>query len=182
MTRPRVGGTRGRIQAAAVELFMARGVEKTSLREIAEQLGITKAALYYHFPSKDALVRSLVDPFVDDVEAELTEHEAKRDVPPREFLEAHFDLFARHRQMIQLLIRDLSAFAHVGLEQKLLGWQVRLRHLLVGPDAGPADQVRAVLALGGIQDVAALLPEVPLEQARKAAVDAALAALGRTGD
>jgi AcrR family transcriptional regulator len=177
-----MGDTRQRIQAAAVELFMARGVEKTSLREIAEQLGITKAALYYHFPSKDALVRSLVDPFLDEVEAAVVENEAKGGVPPREFLEGHFDLFARHRQMIQLLLRDLSAFAHLGLEQRLLGWQVRLRHLLVGTDAGPADQVRAVLALGGIQDVAALLPEIPLDVARKAAVEAALAALGRGGE
>src|SRR5215469_16465337 len=47
------GGTRERIQAIALELFAEQGYEKTSLREIAERLGVTKAALYYHFKSKE---------------------------------------------------------------------------------------------------------------------------------
>ena len=37
------------------------GYEKTSLREIAERLGVTKAALYYHFKSKDDIVSSFVE-------------------------------------------------------------------------------------------------------------------------
>lgn len=161
---------------------MVRGVEKTSLREIAEQLGITKAALYYHFRSKDELLRSLVDPFFEDIDRLLAGIEAAGTVPPRQFLESYFDLVARHRSMLQLLIRDLSGFAHVGLEDKILGWQVRLQHLLVGPDAGPADRIRAVVALGGLQDTAALLPDLPTEQVRPVAVAAACAALGLPAD
>ena len=61
------GGTRERIQAIALELFAEQGYEKTSLREIAERLGVTKAALYYHFKSKEDIVRS----FVEDYRAEL---------------------------------------------------------------------------------------------------------------
>src|SRR5262249_20860254 len=41
--------TRARIQQVALELFAEQGYEKTSLREIAERLDVTKAALYYHF-------------------------------------------------------------------------------------------------------------------------------------
>ena len=59
--RETTGGTRQRIQAVALELFTEQGYEKTSLREIAERLGVTKAALYYHFKSKDEIVTSLVD-------------------------------------------------------------------------------------------------------------------------
>jgi len=44
--------TRGRILEAARRRFADQGYEATSLREIAEDLGVTKAALYYHFPSK----------------------------------------------------------------------------------------------------------------------------------
>src|SRR6266516_1708828 len=54
------GDTRERIQAIALELFAEQGYEKTSLREIAERLGVTKAALYYHFKSKEDIVRSFV--------------------------------------------------------------------------------------------------------------------------
>ncbi|MCW2946577.1 MAG: putative transcriptional regulator, TetR family, partial [Actinoallomurus sp.] len=41
--------TREKIQAVALELFAEHGYDKTSLREIAERLDVTKAALYYHF-------------------------------------------------------------------------------------------------------------------------------------
>jgi AcrR family transcriptional regulator len=178
-TGARAGDTRARILDAAIDLFMQRGVEKTSLREIAEQLGITKAALYYHFPSKEALVRSLIDPFLEEIEALLTDTEARGDVPPREFLEAYFDLFVRHGNFLRLLIQDLSAFANLGLVEQFLGWQVRVRYLVVGPDASHADQIRAVLALGGLQDCAAILPEgIDVEEARPIALAAALAALG----
>jgi AcrR family transcriptional regulator len=54
--------TRGEILEVAAELFTDRGYEATSLREIAERLGITKAALYYHFRSKDDILRALLEP------------------------------------------------------------------------------------------------------------------------
>ena len=54
-------GTRTRIQQIALELFTSNGYEATSLREIAEHLGFTKAALYYHFKTKDEIIQSLVD-------------------------------------------------------------------------------------------------------------------------
>src|SRR3984957_14172445 len=61
--------TRERILDAALNLFIEKGFDKTSLREIAEQLGVTKAALYYHFTSKDDILMAL----------HLRLHEAGRD-------------------------------------------------------------------------------------------------------
>lgn len=57
----RGGDTKGEIRAVALELFVERGYDATSLREIAERLGITKAAVYYHFSSKEEIVRSLFE-------------------------------------------------------------------------------------------------------------------------
>jgi AcrR family transcriptional regulator len=51
--------TRERILNVALELFVAQGYDGTSLRQIAEQLGVTKAALYYHFESKEDILRAL---------------------------------------------------------------------------------------------------------------------------
>ena len=48
--------TRQRILAVSGELFVEQGYDATSLREIAERLGVTKAALYYHFSSKDQIL------------------------------------------------------------------------------------------------------------------------------
>src|SRR6204780_4881391 len=64
--------TRARIQRVAVELFAEQGYEKTSLREIAERLDVTKAALYYHFKSKEDIVASLVEDYYGQIDALLT--------------------------------------------------------------------------------------------------------------
>ncbi len=52
-------GTRSAAQRVALELFTSKGYASTSLREIAERLGINKASLYYHFASKEDILRSL---------------------------------------------------------------------------------------------------------------------------
>ena len=57
--------TKDRILDAALDLFIERGYDKTSLREIAEQVGVTKAALYYHFASKKEIFRTLMQPVVE---------------------------------------------------------------------------------------------------------------------
>jgi len=51
--------TRERILDIALELFTERGYDKTSLRDIAERLGTTKAALYYHFERKEDILMEL---------------------------------------------------------------------------------------------------------------------------
>ncbi len=51
--------TRERILDIALDLFTTQGYETTSLREIAEQLGFSKAAIYYHFKSKDDILIAL---------------------------------------------------------------------------------------------------------------------------
>jgi AcrR family transcriptional regulator len=50
---------RQEILDVALELFNEQGYEKTSLREIAERLGVTKAALYYHFERKEDILLEL---------------------------------------------------------------------------------------------------------------------------
>ena len=54
-------GTRERILEVALGLFSEQGYDKTSLREVAEKVGVTKAALYYHFPSKEDILTELVE-------------------------------------------------------------------------------------------------------------------------
>jgi AcrR family transcriptional regulator len=51
--------TRQRILDVALDLFTEQGYDGTSLRQIAEQLGVTKAALYYHFESKEDILMAL---------------------------------------------------------------------------------------------------------------------------
>jgi AcrR family transcriptional regulator len=56
---PEHSDTRQRILDVALTLFTEQGYDGTSLREIAQKLGVTKAALYYHFESKDDILLAL---------------------------------------------------------------------------------------------------------------------------
>jgi len=53
--------TRRQAQQVALELFTAHGYENTTLRQIADELGLNKASLYYYFASKEAILQSLFD-------------------------------------------------------------------------------------------------------------------------
>jgi AcrR family transcriptional regulator len=51
--------TKSRIEAAALQLFVEKGVAETSIRDIAAAVGFSDGALYRHFAGKDELVWSL---------------------------------------------------------------------------------------------------------------------------
>src|SRR6201993_738525 len=106
MSRPR-SDTRERIQDVARELFKQQGVQRTSLQDIADKLGITKPALYYHFTSREDLVRSIVQPLIDEGERFLASHETARDASPRELLEGYFDFHFAHRRGLMLVVAEL---------------------------------------------------------------------------
>ncbi len=65
----RRGDTRERIQDVALERFTTSGYDQTSLREIAEDLGVTKAALYYHFRTKEEILDSLLEQVSTELDA-----------------------------------------------------------------------------------------------------------------
>ena len=172
----RTTDTRARIQAAALQLFTQRGFQNTSLREIADLLGVTKAALYYHFPSKAELVRSLLQPFIDDVDTFLDDVET-RNLEPRAFFEEYFEMLLPHRRLSMALLRDATAFAYVDIEAAVVRWVDRVQTLLTGPNATVTQRIRAVAAVSGLARCV-VMTEFPIEDLRAAAIDAACAALG----
>jgi len=72
---------RQRILDVAAHLFATHGYAGTSIRDIADELGVTKAALYYHFASKEVLLENVVALAFTSVNAVLSE---ERDLTTRE--------------------------------------------------------------------------------------------------
>lgn len=179
MPRQRTGDTKQRIQRVALELFSERGLQQTSLRDIADRLGVTKPALYYHFASREDLLSSLVEPLITDFEAYAVEQQAAAPVEARELLGSYFDLAYKHRVLIQLAIRDLSVLQELKLAVRFIDWRQQLTELLIGTSPSLADQVRGMVALGGLSDCAVMIDHVPVAELRAAAVDAAYDSLGR---
>jgi AcrR family transcriptional regulator len=148
------GGTRERIQSIALELFAEQGYEKTSLREIAERLGVTKAALYYHFKSKEDIVRS----FIEDYRAELEQVIAWGASQPRtpgtraEILRRYAGIVSEQLAVIRFMEQNQAAMHSLmsdsGARKKMFRDQfMSLCDLLAPPGAPLADRVRAITAV-----------------------------------
>lgn len=139
------GGTKARIQQTALDLFVQQGYEKTSLREISDRLGITKAALYYHFTSKQELLQSITQPLLDGLEAILA-----GDAGIRELLTAFVGLMENHQRVFEIFVADHAALVAAELAERSLALRQELIGRLAGPGASFADHVRAAAALGAI--------------------------------
>ncbi|ANZ40713.1 TetR family transcriptional regulator [Lentzea guizhouensis] len=175
MARP--SDTKKRILTAARELFAAKGVQQTSLQEIADRLGITKPALYYHFSSREELVRSIVEPLLSDGQRFLRDIARREGVAPRELLEGFFDFQHRHRADVLLLLTEMTTLAELGLIDTVLSWRAEVATLIFGPDPTLEQQIRATLAIGGLQDCTIQFPDTPVDELRAVTVTAALDAL-----
>ena len=188
--RETTGGTRERIQAVALELFTEQGYEKTSLREIAERLGVTKAALYYHFKSKDEIVTSLVDDRLRRMD-ELIAWAA--DQPPtlatrRTLIGRYADsMFAGDLpQVMRFFEQNQTVLKSLVAGQQMRDRIMRLAHELCRGDDSPAAQLRAALTLFAVHSswFAVRAPGITDDERKRIALQVAdelLAKIGETG-
>jgi AcrR family transcriptional regulator len=152
----RRGDTRARIQQVALELFAEQGYDKTSLREIAERLDVTKAALYYHFKSKEDIVRSLVEDYMGQVDALI----AWAKTQPRT-RETRGEILGRYVQIVadgsdvfrmlhhnQAAVNSLASAKERGsvFRERMTG----LVEAITDPEAGTMERLRATMALGSV--------------------------------
>ncbi|CCH29996.1 helix-turn-helix domain-containing protein [Actinosynnema sp. NPDC047251] len=176
MARPR-SDTKARAQAVARELFREQGLQRTSLQDIADRLGVSKPALYYHFASREDLVRSVVEPLFHAGRTFVAQAEQGA-MTPRELLAGYFEFQYRHRDVVELMVQELTSLRELGLLDQVWEWRRRLGALLVGPEPTLVDEVRATVALGGLADLVMTFPEASYDELCAAGVDAACAALG----
>ena len=173
--------TRRRILDVALELFARQGFAATSTREISERLGFTKAALYYHFHTKDDLLSALVAPVVGELTGVLREHrgESVDDGVRRAVLADYLAVIIDHRQLLGVLVQDPSATGRPAL-QSGREFYLRLTEVLVAPGRPvPAERARVRFVLGGMH--AAVLfsePGEDLVAVGEAVLAAGCAALG----
>lgn len=156
--------TRQRILDIATALFRDRGYAGTSIRDIAEGLGMTKAALYYHFACKDDVLSALLAPTAVAIEEFLDRAEAATDTDPVELLREFVSLLTRNAPTLATAFGDpviLSSESHFQFAQK----HRRLVLLFAGDQPDEDRLIRAYATLGAIKSaieatskVAALCP------------------------
>jgi AcrR family transcriptional regulator len=148
-------GTRERILDAALDLFIEKGFDKTSLREIAEQLGVTKAALYYHFASKEDILMALhlrLHEFGFEALTELGEQEP---TPARwaDLLDQIVDQMLAHRKIFLLHERNQAALEALHREEhdeQHEDLQANLRRILTDSRVSVRDRVRMAASFGAV--------------------------------
>ena len=145
--------TRSRVQKVALELFAEQGYEKTSLREIAERLDVTKAALYYHFKSKEDIVHSFTDDYfaeIDDL-VDWAKDQPRTDATRREILQRYVGIVLAGSEVFRFLHQNqASVQAMQAGKDRFARFRGRLDALvdvLAGPDAPLRDRVRATAAV-----------------------------------
>jgi AcrR family transcriptional regulator len=143
-------GSAQRVLHAALELFAEHGFDGTSLQQIADRLGFTKAAVYYHFRSKDDLLAALVGPAFDELGELLAEAEALPPGPGRRklALQSFVDYLLRHRSTAAWMCRDAAAMTRPVVWDRSRDIERRLDALLRVDDGDRVDRLwtRAILS------------------------------------
>ena len=104
---PKRDVTRRRLLDRALRLFQQRGVDATTMRDIAKAAGLSLGAAYYYFPSKDALVFA----YYEDNQAQMEALAARATGSVRDRLGAIFhgklDSVRPHRKMLATIVQRL---------------------------------------------------------------------------
>jgi AcrR family transcriptional regulator len=156
--RPR-GSTRDRILDIALELFAEQGYEQTSLREIAERLGLTKAALYFHFERKEDMLlalhmrlHALGREAIDDLD-KLADDQQRADAWPA-VLDHFVEQVILNRQLFLFHVRNFRALDVLGESEEHKAEnediQERIGRLLSSEQIPLAQRVRMAASIGAL--------------------------------
>lgn len=151
-----------RVLDAALDLFSEHGFEGTSLQDIADRLGVTKAAVYYHFRTKDDLLLALVRPAFDDFLALVAaspgpgSSRGARTVD----LARYVEVLLRHRRVAGYLSRDATAMTREAVLEQATVVRERVEEMLVG---AVDDELGAMWGAALIQALPAALLAAPAD-------------------
>jgi AcrR family transcriptional regulator len=148
--------TRSRLRELALQLFAEQGYEQTSLREIAERLGVTKAALYYYYKSKEDIVRDLVEDYMTQLDQLIAwGKDQPRSAETRaEIVRRYLDIIVNGTAVFRLLHQNQAAVSSLAAAKER-GELFRERidaliGLLTKPGAAMHDEIRAASCLMSI--------------------------------
>jgi AcrR family transcriptional regulator len=141
-----------RIIAAALNLFARHGVGGTSLQMIADEIGVTKAAVYHQYNTKEEIVRAVAESELSRLEAVLdaAEAEPSPDGARDAVITGIVDLAVERRHQVSSLLNDPVIGGLFVNDKRLLGDLDRLNHLLLGVGAGPESPVATAMLTAAI--------------------------------
>jgi AcrR family transcriptional regulator len=145
----RRGNTRQRIQDVALELFAEQGYEKTSLREIAERLDVTKAALYYHFKTKEEIIVSLFEDLTQPMEdlIEWGRQQPHTLETKQEIVRRYSGTLVGAEPLFRFMQENQATVRELRIGDIFKDRMRSLRDIMIDPTAPLVEQVRCVSAI-----------------------------------
>ncbi len=108
------GERRERILASAAGLFARKGVSATTVREIADEVGMLSGSLYHHFDSKEAMVDEIVASYLEDLRVRYKAVVA-RETDPRaklhDLVVASLEVVEAHPHATEIYQNDVNYLA-----------------------------------------------------------------------
>ena len=159
--------TRQQILETAQRLFAEHGYDATSLQMIADEMGLTKAAVYYHFPAKVDIRHAILMPRVQQLGTLLDEAAAIRGRRARieHLVDGFVDFFVESRQY-PLTSNDPAA-KREKLDEEPLSMRRRALALIFGDSPTAAERL-AVRAVSCIPEFLPELADLSDEELREA--------------
>jgi AcrR family transcriptional regulator len=148
--------TRERILDVALDLFVDQGYDATSLRQIAERLGVTKAALYYYFEAKDDILAALHMRLHEFGKSALTAMLSDEPVSLEMWgalLDEMVDHMLVQRKLFLMHERNQAALEKLhteGHDAEHEDIQNQLRRVLADPRLPMSDRVRMAASMGAV--------------------------------
>jgi AcrR family transcriptional regulator len=163
-----VDDTKMRILEAALRAFSNEGYHQTSVQTIAKHVGVTKAAVLYHFPSKVDILSALATPMLDALDTALDGAEIAAGANVRTAtIEGVLDVFLAHRYLIRMNLRDL-AFVSGPFFGRYRDALLRANAIFAGKKPTFSDRVLAAQALSLLADPVVLYADAPTDELRAA--------------
>ena len=144
--------TRQRLIDVAVDLFTRHSFAGTSLQMIADEMGFTKAAIYYHFRTREELLGAVVQPIFEQLSGIVTAADAQRGAGARAdyMLCGYAELAVENRGLVSVLACDPSVTTLLRSQPHWADLINRQLALLAGGEPNPGGLIKASIALAGI--------------------------------
>jgi AcrR family transcriptional regulator len=152
--------TRRRLLDAAMKLFGQYSFAGTSLQMIADELDLTKAAIYYHFRTREQLLIALMEPILSEIGAVVETAERQRGARARAeaILTGYADIVARNRALAAVTTFDPSVRSVLRNQPEWAAVIDRQLALLAGTDSDIPGGINAAVVLTGLAGGASTAP------------------------
>lgn len=170
--------SRQRVLDIALSLFSQRGYAGTALQAVADELGLSKASVYYYFRAKGELLDALAEPCLERLNAIVSDRPDPSGLEScRALIDAYLGTVADWSPVVALLIGDPTA-STLPAAIRCRALRTELRDLLAGAGSPPVGPVQATCCLGAVERAVFDFPETDTAANRSTILDAAMRALG----